>query len=79
METKFKLNTNDVGNSVPLETFDFNSLRKQTLSIEDLLIICTEADCSDLYIKTFERPYISRYGKIFQIPCTPITNNFCLT
>jgi len=48
---------------------------KRTISIEDCLIWCTEHDCSDLYIKVGERPYISRYGKIQQLPCTPISKD----
>lgn len=48
---------------------------KQTRSIEECLIWCTEHGCSDLYVKVGERPYISRYGKIYQLPCTPITKD----
>lgn len=48
---------------------------KQTRSIEECLVWCTEHSCSDLYIKVFERPYISRYGKIMMLPCTEITKD----
>lgn len=40
----------------------------KTPSIDKLLAFCTEYNCSDLYIKVGERPYISRYGSIFEIP-----------
>jgi Tfp pilus assembly pilus retraction ATPase PilT len=45
---------------------------KQTRTVEECLVWCTEHNCSDLYIKVTERPYISRYGKITQLPCSPI-------
>lgn len=46
---------------------------KQTRNIEECLVWATENSCSDLYIKVGERPYVSRYGKVVQLPCTPIT------
>lgn len=54
---------------------DIMALNKQTMSIEDLLIFTTEHNCSDLYIKVFEHPYISRFGKIVKVPCVPITKD----
>lgn len=54
---------------------DILALNKQNLSIEDLLIFTTEHNCSDLYIKTFECPYISRFGRIVRVPCVPITKD----
>lgn len=54
---------------------DIQSLNKQTMSIEELLVFATEHNCSDLYIKTFEQPYISRFGKITKVPCVPITKD----
>lgn len=48
---------------------------KRTRSIEEILIWATEHDCSDVYIKAFDKPYISRYGKIRQLPCTEITKD----
>lgn len=54
---------------------DIEALRKQTLSIDELLIFTTEHNCSDLYIKTFEQPYISRFGKITRVPCAPISKD----
>ena len=54
---------------------DILALNKQNMSIEDLLIYTTEHNCSDLYIKTFEQPYVSRFGKITRVPCVPITKD----
>jgi twitching motility protein PilT len=54
---------------------DILALNKQNMSIEDLLIFTTEHNCSDLYIKTFEHPYISRFGRIVRVPCVPITKD----
>ena len=54
---------------------DILALNKQSLSIEDLLIFTTEHNCSDLYIKTFECPYISRFGRIVRVPCAPISKD----
>lgn len=54
---------------------DILELNKQNMSIEDLLIFTTEHNCSDLYIKTFECPYISRFGRIVRVPCVPITKD----
>ena len=39
---------------------DIANLKRQHLSIEQLLIFATEHDCSDLYIKVTDYPYISR-------------------
>lgn len=54
---------------------DILALNKQSMSIEDLLIFTTEHNCSDLYIKTFECPYISRFGRIVKVPCAPISKD----
>ena len=43
-------------------------------NIDDLLIFCTENKCSDLYIKTGEQPYISRYGLLYRVPTFELTN-----
>lgn len=48
---------------------------KQTRTIEECLVWCSEHDCSDLYVKVYERPFISRYGKIIELPCTPISKD----
>jgi Tfp pilus assembly pilus retraction ATPase PilT len=53
-------------------TNDLEQFRDRYVEIEDLLIYCTETDCSDLYIEVGERPYLSRYNKITQIPSAPI-------
>ena len=52
-----------------------NALRKQSLTIDDLLIFATEHNCSDLYIKVSEQPYLSFFGKIKRVPCTPISKD----
>lgn len=44
------------------------------LSIDELLIFCTENKCSDLYVKIGHKPYISKYGKIYEVPCYETTN-----
>lgn len=54
---------------------DILELNKRTMSIEELLVFATEHNCSDLYIKLWENPYISRFGKICMVPCTPITKD----
>ena len=54
---------------------DILALNKRTMSIEELLIFATEHNCSDLYIKLWENPYISRFGRICMVPCTPITKD----
>lgn len=54
---------------------DIMELKKRNMSIEELLVFTTEHNCSDLYIKVFEQPYISRFGKIVRVPCTPITKD----
>ena len=53
-------------------TINFDSIRRKELSIEELLIFATENECSDLYIKLFDYPYVSKFGKIFKVPCQPI-------
>ena len=42
-------------------------------NINTLLRFCTENKCSDLYIKVGEKPYISKYGLIYQLPCYEVT------
>lgn len=48
---------------------------KRTVSIEELLIFATQHDCSDLYIKVTEYPYLSRYGNVYRVPCTPTSKD----
>lgn len=59
-----------------LDRFNFE---RKYVSIEDLLVYCTETDCSDLYIKVGEKPYISRYGKIIELNCREITRDIFQT
>lgn len=56
-------------------TDDIQSLHRLDLSIEDLLIFATEHECSDLYIKVDDQPYISRYGKIIKLPCSFVSRD----
>lgn len=41
--------------------------------VNDLLLFCTKNKCSDLYIKVGKKPYISRYGMIYEVPCYELT------
>ena len=50
------------------------AFENQIVSIDELLNFCTENNCSDLYIKLDEQPYINRYGKIRKVPCLPINS-----
>lgn len=71
---KFKINTDikpdNSSNSEELKQFDH-----QEVSIEELLIWATTSGCSDLYIKEYDYPYISRFGKVVRIPCVPISRD----
>ncbi len=58
---------------------DIKALYRQKMSIEDLLIFATEHNCSDLYIKVFDYPYISRFGKIIKVPCQIINKDIWAT
>lgn len=40
--------------------------------IHDILAFATEENCSDLYIKVGEEPYLNRYGKIYKMPTLPV-------
>lgn len=69
---KLKINSN---NTPADDNSDIMELNRAHLSIEELLIFATEHGCSDLYIKVTESPYVSRFGKINQIPCRPISKD----
>lgn len=56
-----------------LQSDDMQQFLKRDVPVEELLIYASETNCSDLYLKVFEQPYISRFGKIVRIPCAPIT------
>ena len=56
---------------VPFEEELKREFNKRSASIEELLIFATQHDCSDLYIKVTEYPYMSRYGNIYKVPCYP--------
>lgn len=51
------------------------TFNKRSASIEELLIFATQHDCSDLYIKVTEQPFLSRYGNIYRVPCTPTSKD----
>lgn len=38
-------------------------------TVEELLVFTTEHNCSDLYIKVDDHPYISRFSKKYRVPC----------
>jgi twitching motility protein PilT len=50
------------------------TLKDKILQINDLLVFATENNCSDLYIKVGQKPYINRYGKLYEISCMPIND-----
>lgn len=52
---------------------DLERFKNERVQITDLLVYCSETNCSDLYIKVGCRPYISRFGKIIELPCVPTT------
>ena len=45
----------------------------KTLTVDELLAFCTEHKCSDLYIKVGNRPFITRWGMVHEVPCMPTT------
>jgi len=65
-----KINKKELESVVVLDT---SSIKRKSLSIEELLVFATENDCSDLYIKMFDYPYVSKFGKIIRLPCQPTT------
>ena len=58
----------------PVE-IELKELFDKKLTIDELLVWTTEHNCSDLYIKESEQPYISKFGKIYMVDCDPITEN----
>ena len=41
-------------------------------TVEEILVFATEHKCSDVYLKVDDTPYISRFGKIYKVPCKAI-------
>lgn len=70
MSLKFNLNDNNKPKPVQV-TLNTDKIKRKDMSIEELLIFATENDCSDLYIKVFDYPYVSKFGKIIRLPCQP--------
>lgn len=69
-----------INNAMPKdENADINELARREMRIDDLLIFTTEHNCSDLYIKVGEHPYISRFGKIVKVPCYPTSKDIWAT
>ena len=64
----FKLNLNTTPSNKE-DSADLSQFDRQIVSIEELLIYASETNCSDLYIKEYSQPYISRFGKIVRVPC----------
>ena len=60
---------------IPFEEELKREFNKRSASIEELLIFATQHDCSDLYIKVTEQPFLSRYGNIYRVPCTPTSKD----
>ena len=52
---------------------DISIFKDRDPIIDELLLFCTENNCSDLYVKVGRQPYITRYGKITKVPCKKIT------
>ena len=71
MSLKFNLNDNNNKPKPVQVTLNTDKIKRKDMSIEDLLIFATENDCSDLYIKVFDYPYVSKFGKIIRLPCQP--------
>ena len=70
-----KLNLSTIKKDDNVLTDDIQKLTRLDLSIEELLIFSTEHECSDLYIKVDDQPYISRYGKIIKLPCSFVSRD----
>lgn len=54
-------------------TVDLSYFHRQRRSIDEILVWCSENNCSDLWIKRGEVPYISIFGKIIKLPCYEIS------
>lgn len=70
----FKLNL-DIQPNNNYDSADIKQFEKQIVPIVDLLVWCSTFDASDLYIKEYSQPYVSRFGKIFKLPCVPTTRD----
>lgn len=73
-----RLNVNNPKKEVDIDS-DIQALKKKVMTIEDLLIFATEHNCSDLYLKVFDYPYVSRFGKIIKVPCQIINKDIWAT
>lgn len=77
-EEESKIESTEESIDISSETLNselFDLIKNKHMSIEELLIFATELDCSDLYVTEFKKPYISRFGRIFQLPCSIVSKN----
>lgn len=51
---------------------NMESFEDRNVPINELLNWGTKYNCSDVFIKVGERPYVNRYGKIIALNCAPI-------
>lgn len=72
MALKLNINTKPSNN---YESEDLKQFERQVVPIESLLIWASTNQCSDVYIKEYSQPYISRFGQIIRIPCVPTTRD----
>lgn len=52
---------------------------KQTRTIDEQLVWCSENNCSDLWVVVGKHSYISKYGKVYKLPCVPTTKDMWMT
>lgn len=72
---KINLSKPDLPVTPPVDpNADLKNIGKR-MSIEELLIFTTEHNCSDLYIKVMDFPYVSRFGKILKLSSGRITKD----
>lgn len=57
----------------PFEKLLFERFNNKIPEVDEILTFCTENKCSDLYIKVGKKPYISKYGKIYEVPTFELT------
>lgn len=70
-----KLNLNVAQPSNNKDSYDMKQFERQIVPIDELLCWCSETQASDLYIKEYEAPYISRFGQVVRLPCRPTSRD----
>lgn len=80
MQTKLQMVARDsvsVNGKSAMEVHDLASMVDawdgKVPNVNELLLMCTDCKCSDLWLKVGQQPYISRWGHIYQVPCMPVT------